>query len=113
MSEQMRKEFEAWCTDSTEKSSDGLYYKQPFTRAYWKAWQAALATQPQAPQGGVPESAILQRAKYHAYEADDCGPADYQIFEPGPGECADCIEVLIVRADAVNLAPTETPEAGK
>lgn len=50
--EEMRKEFEAWCPDSVQRESDGGY-KQPFTRAFWKAWQAALATQPQAPQGAV------------------------------------------------------------
>jgi len=51
MSEQMRKEFEAWCSDSLQRDPDGSY-KQPFTRAFWLAWQAALATQPQAPQVG-------------------------------------------------------------
>lgn len=112
MSEQMREQFEAWCPDSIQREKDGSY-KQPFTRAFWKAWQAALATQPQAPQGAVPESAILRRAKCHLFEPDDMHPADYEIFDSEAVACKDCIDVLIVRADAVKVAAPETPEGKK
>ena len=43
--EQMRKEFEAWCPVANQRDSSGDYV-EPFARAYWRAWKAALSAEP-------------------------------------------------------------------
>jgi len=46
----------------------------------------------------VPDDAILARAWYHAGE-----DGDYNIYDALNADCPDCVEVLIVRADAARL----------
>jgi hypothetical protein len=64
MSEQMRKEFEAWAggpaigLDISRETLQPRPYQDYTTAWAWDAWQAALATQPQAPQGDVMELAL-------------------------------------------------------
>lgn len=59
-----------------------------------RAERAAPALSPEA---------ILQRAKYHFRPATEDYPDDYDLYEPGT-ECAGCIDVLIVRADAFPMS---------
>ncbi len=53
----MREAFEEWADDYghnlTRCGPNPRYYAQDECNDSWAAWQAALATQPQAPQGGV------------------------------------------------------------
>jgi len=53
--EQMREEFEAWYTgpNPVALERNGPHYKYMPANVAWVTWQAALATQPQAPQGAV------------------------------------------------------------
>jgi hypothetical protein len=93
MSEQMRAGFEKWY------SSDGLFprsierngedYKFMAASQAWVTWQAALATQPQAPQGAV----------------KPCGcKSDWSNPE------RPLIQVCGVCLGPVQMAPTKTPE---
>lgn len=62
---------------------------------------------------GVPESAILQRVKYHWFDADPDVPGDagdYEIFGRNI-PCEDgCIDALIVREDMLAAAPKPTAQ---
>lgn len=80
-------------------------------------WRAMLAAAPQAPAAQpIPESAILARMKYHFRPADeDRDEDDFDLYDADI-ECAECIPVLIVRADAVAASPEAVqpmPEGGK
>jgi hypothetical protein len=60
----------------------------------------------------IPESAILHRMKYHFFKADPTNPEDvddWELFDPDIDCEHGCIDVLIVRADAVGVAPTHKP----
>jgi hypothetical protein len=81
--------------------------------AGWKALASRLAAPP-----SIPEAAILHRMRYHAWPAGDdpeTDPADWELFGPGT-TCEDgCIDVLIVRADAVaapQAQPAGVPQQG-
>lgn len=63
MSEQMRKAFEAFASElghsvKRDEFLLGAPYMAVWTAGAWAAWRAALATQPQAPQGAVTNSWI-------------------------------------------------------
>lgn len=47
MDDEARKAFEAWLAQGNSSGCN---------ESMWKAWQAALATQPQAPQGAVTDA---------------------------------------------------------
>jgi len=59
------------------------------------------------PQQTIPQSAILERRKYHKW-VDDDGTEDRELFEPDVA-CDDCIDVLIIRADAVVVRQEPQP----
>ncbi len=111
MSEQMRKEFEAVARNKWQQPLtivDGKYWNIS-TRCRWEAWQAALATQPQAPQGGeaerLREALVCTREALERANTMKGGPIIDTIWY-------DASETLFDYIDSV-VAPTETPEAGK
>jgi hypothetical protein len=127
MSEQMRKEFEAHmvkqnvCTSLARHRSDDSYRTISVQRA-WELWQAALATQPQAPQGGgwiniderLPESGV--RVLVMLSDPEDTG---WVVKTPWialwmNGYWHDCDAIAdgcpITHWMPLPLAPTETPE---
>jgi hypothetical protein len=139
MSEQMRENFELHmyrqniCTRLARHPSDDTYKTISVQRA-WELWQAALATQPQAPQGGgwqpietAPKdgtSVLIANdapGSVHPREGYYVKPA--QRFSDEPihlgwwrlaGSCAERIHGRTpTHWQPLPPAPTETPEAGK
>jgi hypothetical protein len=140
MSEQMRKDFEKWYSDdgawpeTIARTGSGYMYMG--AEAAWRAWQAALATQPlitrhpqsylkegtqmeapQAPQGGVTHGCHCDIEQ--GFEPDGC-----VLDEGNPNDCVYAMQILRKgqEKEACSYwrpivikprAPTETPEAGK
>jgi len=67
MSEQMRKDFERWA----RKNINSFLFTEKDALA-WEAWQAALATQPQAPQEVVKDAERYQWLR-KSHPEDDVG----------------------------------------
>jgi hypothetical protein len=148
MSEQMRKEFEAWREKSAfwqvvgedvkdDPSSETASAGRMMSAAAWDAWQAALATQPQATPSlretvakvcegwTLPDGArkMLETALFAQPQAPQGGVTKAQLEAAFEAEIAKVSHVAydsneICRHFFNNirtalLAPTETPEAGK
>lgn len=76
-----------------------------------RATAALAGVAPTAP--AIPESAILHRMKYHFFKADPNDPNDvddWELFDPDINCDGGCIDVLIVRADAVRTDGVSAPE---
>ena len=59
-------------------------------------------------QPTIPQSAIIERRKYHKW-VDDDGTEDWELFEPDV-VCDDSVDVLIIRADAVVIGREPQPK---
>lgn len=94
------------------RSPEGVILKQGFNRAQ-AALESAIA-QSRAQDAPVAEGAILQRMKYHPRPAEpEIGMLhdDFDLYDMDI-ECANCIDVLIVRADALAASPTPPASGG-
>lgn len=90
-------------TQTAEPGRDGYVLPISFARA-------VLAASRQVPV--IPAGAVLERLKYHWQEADPEMPdipATWEAFPPDV-DCATCIPVLVVRADAVKVSPLPAGE---
>ncbi len=134
MSEQMRKEFEKFAVEhggdcGRDRFLPGKPYTSVWTCGAWDAWKAALATQPQAPQGAVTDSERLDflektenplRPCYlvkRRYRTDGrFGADETRVFSGWNVFGQDEHDTVRAAIDyAINLAAPnpETPEAGK
>ncbi len=113
MSEQMEKNFAAWI----ERKIPGVRKDFPAHALFskeWEGWQAALATQPQAPQGGeITDGDRYQHLRNLPIEAPANG-VDVAIWGDHCGESirGEALDHLI-DSEIKALAPTETPEVRK
>jgi hypothetical protein len=120
----MRVAFEAWAEeyghDIARSPWNGHYYGQDECNDSWAAWQAALATQPQAPQGGPNDWIEWSGGPYsgNAAEMIEVKLRDNSLSDGEARPAAEWCWVHDKNASdcdivAYRLAPTETPEAGK
>ena len=129
--DKMRDAFEQWVMsfrlpeDQNDKSilnTCELGYREDHVQHKWEGWQACaeaiqrLDHEPEnepavslaSVQPTIPQSAILERRKYHKW-VDDDGTEDWELFEPDVA-CDDCIDVLIIRANAVVVGQEPQPK---
>jgi len=118
MSEQMRNDFETFAVKHGHSINrdgylPGAPYMETWTAAGWESWQAALATQPQAPQGAVtpgfqlvpiePTDAMLLAGATSIIEGQDSRPGTSWAEEAG----------MAYKAMALAAPKTDTPEGDK
>ena len=112
--EQMRKEFELHmfrqniCTRLKRSKIDGHYLTATVQRA-WELWQAALATQPQAPQGAVTDA---ERYEFLC-SCDDSVTVDFLAECLGDREQLSALIDELIKEQKSAAPKTETPEGDK